>query len=356
MPLTPTTRLLLRKPDPDPSTGDLINVSLDLNGNWDKIDGAIGKTICTSGTRPTGVDRWDGREIYETDTRRSYMWSAALTTWLPLLVGRGTDGPYLLGQSTDTSGEGINSRGSVAAAEMWRSRVTTDANPRYTVRADGRLDWGPGTAAVDTNLYRNAANELKTDDTLSVVGDLNLTGNLNVTGSAPYKKLAENILGSAASSVTFSSIPGTYRHLKLLIRCRGDTAAAFTSSRIRFNSDTGATYDSQQDSSVGSTSSGFEGLNQTGLDIGEASANTAVAGSCSDHDVSILWYANTTFWKTALTLHMLQAQTSGGAANGLHSKNWAGRWRSTAAITSITIFPAAGNFVTGSSFSLHGML
>jgi len=41
----------------------------------------------------------------------------------------------------------------------------TTGTGRLQIRADGRMDWGPGGAsAVDTNLYRSAANSLKTDD------------------------------------------------------------------------------------------------------------------------------------------------------------------------------------------------
>lgn len=40
-----------------------------------------------------------------------------------------------------------------------------DAGNRFRVRAsDGQLGWGNGTDAVDTNLYRDSANTLKTDD------------------------------------------------------------------------------------------------------------------------------------------------------------------------------------------------
>jgi hypothetical protein len=35
---------------------------------------------------------------------------------------------------------------------------------RFSINTDGRFDWGDGTNAVDTNLYRSAADTLKTDD------------------------------------------------------------------------------------------------------------------------------------------------------------------------------------------------
>lgn len=49
--------------------------------------------------------------------------------------------------------------------------VTGDTQPRLEIRADGFLTWGPGgSSAVDTNLYRSAADTLKTDDNFSVGG------------------------------------------------------------------------------------------------------------------------------------------------------------------------------------------
>lgn len=170
-----TTRLLLRKPDGDPVTGDNIDVDLDISASMDKIDDAVGAHICTSGTRPTAAQRWDGRIIKETDTKRMYVWDAGLSFWMPLLNGRGSGiGPYLLGTSTDTGGEGINLSGSAAATNMWRSRVGSEANPRFTIDADGSMNWGAGGAsAVDTRLYRSAADTLRTPDNLTIDGILN---------------------------------------------------------------------------------------------------------------------------------------------------------------------------------------
>jgi len=68
---TNTTRLALFKPDPDPVTGDDVDV-VDLNNNSDKIDAAAGFTVCTSSTRPASP--WDGQPIYETDTNLFKAW------------------------------------------------------------------------------------------------------------------------------------------------------------------------------------------------------------------------------------------------------------------------------------------
>lgn len=49
---------------------------------------------------------------------------------------------------------------------------------QYRLREDGRMDWGPGTGARDTTLYRSGAGVLTTD------GSLRLGGSLGVGNSA----------------------------------------------------------------------------------------------------------------------------------------------------------------------------
>ncbi len=57
-------------------------------------------------------------------------------------------------------------------------------------------------------------------------------------------------------------------------------------------------------------------------------------------------YSNTTTYKTVLS--RCSNPTGGTLAV-------AGLWRSTAAITSITLTPTAGNWLSGSTFTLYGI-
>lgn len=50
------------------------------NGNMDKIDAAMGVTLCTSSTRPVGAARFVGQQIFETNTKRAYFFDG--TTWV----------------------------------------------------------------------------------------------------------------------------------------------------------------------------------------------------------------------------------------------------------------------------------
>lgn len=82
--------------------------------------------------------------------------------------------------------------GAAATDVLLDAKVAADANARFALQVDGKMLLGSGSAAADVNLYRDAADVLKTDDKL-VVGDelramgaaqmdstLNVTGNLTV--------------------------------------------------------------------------------------------------------------------------------------------------------------------------------
>ena len=45
-------------------------------------------------------------------------------------------------------------------------RVDGDSEPRVKIDAGGKITWSSGDATGDVNLYRSAANTLKTDDAL----------------------------------------------------------------------------------------------------------------------------------------------------------------------------------------------
>ena len=62
-----------------------------------------------------------------------------------------------------------------AGDEAVSARVGTDAYPRIRIDAGGRITWASGSATGDTNLYRDEANVLKTDDTSGVDGAVSET-------------------------------------------------------------------------------------------------------------------------------------------------------------------------------------
>lgn len=52
---------------------------------------------------------------------------------------------------------------SLVSTSVLRSRVTSDINPRFELDADGKLQWGPGNAVLDTFLYRGGPGLIQFD-------------------------------------------------------------------------------------------------------------------------------------------------------------------------------------------------
>jgi len=63
------------------------------------------------------------------------------------------------------------------------AQAVGDSNFRFLLDNNGTLKWGPGNAAQDVNLYRAAANVLKTDDALQVAGTLTGLGDVYVSNT-----------------------------------------------------------------------------------------------------------------------------------------------------------------------------
>lgn len=166
-----------------------------------------------------------------------------------------------------------------------------------------------------------------------------------------FNKLAETSLGSPAASVTLSSIPQTYRTLKLVTISRGDFAAASIAWGLRFNSDATAVYNFQQDIVVGTSVTASQAQSETRGYLGEISAASATASCFAQHEVTIHNYTGTSFFKIASTK---MTMITGVGAGGIHVRQIGTLWRNTAAITSIQILPDSGNLIAGTMVSLYG--
>lgn len=57
-----------------------------------------------------------------------------------------------------------------------QGRVVSDTTPRVLIRCEGTLEWGPGNASLDTNLYRSASGRLRTDGDFDIGGFLKMGG------------------------------------------------------------------------------------------------------------------------------------------------------------------------------------
>jgi hypothetical protein len=73
--------------------------------------------------------------------------------------------------------------GALAATVKIAAQVTADTFSRFQVQSDGQILWGDGSGAADVNLYRASSTQLKTDDSLYVVGGLQADANVQFGGS-----------------------------------------------------------------------------------------------------------------------------------------------------------------------------
>lgn len=159
-------------------------------------------------------------------------------------------------------------------------------------------------------------------------------------GVSAWTPLANITLGTAAPSVTFSSIAGTYRDLRVVISGSVGSANAF----YRFNNDDSSTY--LWDTMEGNGSSVSSAWN--GNAFGSFANNYIVWYSSNNTLVTmdILDYSATDKHKTVIT----RANRYDNALNAVIC-----RWPSTAAITSIKLDGNGNNWAIGSTFALYGV-
>jgi hypothetical protein len=158
-----------------------------------------------------------------------------------------------------------------------------------------------------------------------------------------YEPIATQTLGSAAASITFSSIPSTYTDLRLTFVGLGDTAGSVP---LRFNSDSGANYSNTY--LQGNGTAAASATSTDNADINIAGVNTVLRTTNPLFiDVNVFSYAGSTF-KTLLSRASGDNNGNGGTLSVV------GLWRSTSAINTITIF-APVNFSSGATATLYGI-
>ena len=162
-----------------------------------------------------------------------------------------------------------------------------------------------------------------------------------------YDSIATVTVGSGGqSTITFSSIPSTYKHLQ--IRGIARDAGGNGEWKIELNSDTTTTnYYRHGIYGDGASASAFGVNNNTVAPVSYSGQTASVFGG---YVVDILDYTNTNKYKTIRTLGGYD--TNGGGQEGLFSN----LWKNTNAITDISLKIVGGtNFAQYSQFALFGI-
>jgi len=170
-------------------------------------------------------------------------------------------------------------------------------------------------------------------------------------GAGDFELISTTVLSSSASSVAFTSIPATYKHLQIRAAVRSDRALGIDTLTLRFNSDSGSNYWTHGMYGNGSSVSPLALGANTSIYAGRTTDSLNTANAFAPNIIDILDYVSANKNKTIRCL--FGADTVGSYPwQGLHS----GLWNSTAAITRIDVLPITGpNFVSGSRFSLYGI-
>ena len=160
--------------------------------------------------------------------------------------------------------------------------------------------------------------------------------------ASTYTPIATQTLGSSAASVTFSSIAGTYTDLLIVMNTKGST---LSNNYMQVNGDTGSNYSRTGLSGNGSAASSYRGSSQTKVYLDNNSATDSTEFRYNG-EIHLMNYSNTTTYKTFLN-------RANNAAYGTEAQ--ASLWRSTAAITSVTVAMDTGTYSAGSTFTLYGI-
>jgi hypothetical protein len=173
-----------------------------------------------------------------------------------------------------------------------------------------------------------------------------------------FKSISTVLVGAGgASSISFTSIPSTYKHLQVrLIARNNDTSIYGSGLKATFNSDTAANYayHIMRGDGGGGTVGVYSGTSQSSILLTyDSAANGEMANMFGGGVIDIIDYQNTNKYKT--TKSLLGRDNNGSGGGGGISVD-SGLWMSTSAINTINIIPNGGTaFMQYSHFALYGI-
>jgi hypothetical protein len=170
-------------------------------------------------------------------------------------------------------------------------------------------------------------------------------------GAGSYESIATVVGTGSATSLTFSSIPSTYKSLQ--IRAISSAAGISGTSSLEFNGDSGTNYATHRIYADGTTVGASGSVTRPNTTYSLMNGGTTVA-AYGVGIVDILDYASTTKNKTVRSFTGLD--TNGNGVDTAFMMLNSAVWLSTSAITSIKIINN-GSLAYNSStvFSLYGI-
>jgi hypothetical protein len=156
--------------------------------------------------------------------------------------------------------------------------------------------------------------------------------------------IASQTLGTAASTITFSSIPATYTDLRIVLV---NTTTASIIPALRFNSDTTNNYSNNNLAADGSTV--YSGLNTNTTELFFADSTS------TSTTIPVLYIINIFFYTSSNRKNTLSISSGDLNGSGKVETN-VGLWRNTAAITSVELRARSSTWAAGTVATLYGIL
>lgn len=179
----------------------------------------------------------------------------------------------------------------------------------------------------------------------------NLVAGMTGSGGAvlsSYESIATATGTGSSGTITFSSIPSTFKHLQVRVHAIA-TAYSGTGGYVRFNGDTATNYAYHYLSGTGAsvlaggvaTQSSMQVLMNNAVGLHNTSGNAAI--------IDVLDYVSTSKNKTLRVLEGVDINGNGDIAIN------SGVWLSTSAINSLTLYLGSGSFATSTTIALYGI-
>jgi hypothetical protein len=165
--------------------------------------------------------------------------------------------------------------------------------------------------------------------------------------ASTYTPIATTTASGSTSTVSFTSISGSYTDLVLVASVRSTAANTVDILNVRLNNDSSTLYSYTRLTGDGSSAASARETGLTAWRIGyNIPAANAASGTYGLDIFQLQNYSNTTTYKTALWRN---------SAAGIEAAASACLYRSTSAITQIELGFGVGNLAAGSTFTLYGI-
>ena len=173
-----------------------------------------------------------------------------------------------------------------------------------------------------------------------------------------YESIQTVTVGAGGqSTISFTSIPGTYKHLQIRALVRESRSTyGISEFDMKLNSDSGSNYSHHGLWGDGGSVSASGNASAGSIRVGNGTSGTNTGTAYGATIIGLLDYADTSKYKTARILSGVDVNGTVGGIGGRLGL-FSGSWQSTSAINRIDFTPSspATDFNQYSSFALYGI-